>query len=100
MSKMKQPLTTPCLNELQTVAKQLSNNTSHTILRHLYVTGFGMNGTLVKALGLTQPTVSKQLKALTGSGLVTKQLIRTCKIYSLNRLRFLQLGLCVDIWLR
>jgi DNA-binding transcriptional ArsR family regulator len=100
MRKSKEPLPPPSNEDLLSVAKVLANQTSLTILRHLYKAGFGLNSSIVRNTGYSQSCVSKQLKVMRSLRIVNYERVRTCKIYSLNKDRFEQFGLSIEVWLQ
>jgi DNA-binding transcriptional ArsR family regulator len=59
------------------------------------VTGDRTVGELASRLGLSQPAISKHLKVLRNSGFVTSQTDAQRRIYSLDRMPFIQ----IDDWL-
>src|SRR5215510_1216163 len=86
-------------NHMMDVAKLLANKTSISILRNLHKAGMGMQYSIIQECDLTQPTCSKHLRALCDVGLVTKEVFRTTRLYSVSKDGFKRCGLSYRIWL-
>jgi DNA-binding MarR family transcriptional regulator len=99
MKKAKEPLPPPSPRQLKSAAKCLANETSLTILKFLNISGFGLSSSIIKATGYHQSTISKQMKSLHALGLVKKERLRTCNIFSVNKDRFKYLGISIEVWL-
>ncbi len=84
---------------MMTVAKLLSNSTAIAILKYLHKAGLGMQSSIIRSCNISQPACSKHLKALAQVGLVTKEVFRTTRLYSINRDGFKNWGLSYRIWL-
>ena len=84
---------------LTEVAAVLSNKNSLQILRLVFSVGYSISATIQRESGLHQSTVSKQLSSLVEVGLLKVESFKKLKIVSVNRARFLELGVDVNLWL-
>ena len=84
---------------LTEVAAVLSNKNSLMILRLVFSVGYSISATIQRESGLHQSTVSKQLSSMVEVGLLKAEFFKKLKIVSVNRARFLEVGIDVNLWL-